>query len=87
MNKDNDTFELIRQARLEKIRLDVKLKKLKLEEEQFRIDENNNCHFEVGEVMEAIDKTFESQLGKNDVCKKCIADMKMKIEKLLNLED
>ncbi len=84
-DKENSTFEQIRLARLEKIKLDVELKELKVEEQRFKVDEMTQGHYTFREVLNAINEVICVD-SKEEACIKCMTDKMIKIRKLLHIE-
>lgn len=75
-----DTFEKIRLARLEKIELDVEMRKIKLDEMRRERDYNSGCLLSVEDVTRAIDRVFEHPSGTCTICES-------KLKKLLHLTE
>lgn len=78
MSKKNDTFERIRLARLEKIQIDVKMRKIKLAEMEHERDYRDGCFLSVEDVLKAVNRVFEHPSGTCSICEH-------KMRKLLRL--
>jgi hypothetical protein len=73
-----DTFEAIRRARLEKIQLDVKMRKIKLSEAEMEQDLNSGAVIPTEDIIRAINGLF-SDLPEGRKCGKCYDDMERRL--------